>query len=698
MATRVEGARGLNMPWGRPWVARWGIPLLIFVIALVPRIVYPVSRPVNWSDRAFHFSNAILERDWGTTYQRYHPGVTLMWLAGAGLQLFSRQQGGLTGDQLLGIAPTKPGTLTASVSAAIIPLGLAIAFCIALSYPLLCRLAGRRVGLVASLLVALDPFHIAYSKVIHPDGLLTVFMFLSGLFLLAYLREGRRQDLVLSGITGGLAFLTKSPSFFLVPYVGLIGTATYLFPDHGNRSLPRRLVQVVKLMVVWLLIAAAVFVLLWPAMWVKPGDILGTMADRIVFHTTNPHRNPVFFNGRITEEDPGIIYYLAAIGWKTTMITLPFIGIALLWLLGRWRSKEGRILLALFAYAIFFTLQMGIGQFKQVAYILPVAPVLSTIAAFGLVWSAEALASLRWIRKLRWFTPVLLSLALLVQAAIVVQHHPYLGIHYNLLLGGLPTAAKVLPLQDHGEGLDIAGRYLSTLEHGQDETALIYPRSAAVFRREFIGRTTTDIAPWATYRVYYINEEMRQLGNEDWQALWQSDQQSEPLLTVTFDGIPFVWVYGDPPADPVPDGPDYEIKAQLGDHIWLERVRIGGEKVSPGETLTVALYWRSDGLVREDYTVFAHLLSADGSLVAQRDQVPLFGIRPVWTWRDGELLEDVYHIPIPADAIPGVLELSAGMYESQSMQRLVARDAQGNALPENRIPLGLISVEPAEES
>jgi 4-amino-4-deoxy-L-arabinose transferase-like glycosyltransferase len=698
MVTNKERARGFDALWERPWVERWAIPLLIFVVALMPRIVYPVSRPLVWSDRAFHFGNAILERDWATTYQRYHPGVTLMWLAGAGLQLFSRQQGGLTADQLLGIAPTKPGTLTASVSAAIIPLGLAIAFCIALSYPLLRRLAGRRVGLVASLLVALDPFDIAYSKVVHPDGLLTVFMFLSGLFLLAYLREGRRQDLVLSGITGGLAFLTKSPSLFLVPYVGLIGTATYLFPNHGNRSLPQRLVQVVRLMIAWLLIAAAVFFLLWPAMWVKPGDVLATMADRIVFHTTNPHRNPVFFNGQITEEDPGILYYLATIGWKTTTITLPFIGVALLWLSGRWRSKEGRILLALVAYATFFTLQMGIGAFKQVAYILPVTPVLSTIAAFGLVWTTDALASLRWIRERRWFTPVLLSLALLAQAAIVVQNHPYMGNHYNLLLGGLGAAAKVLPLQDHGEGLDIAARYLSNLEHGQDETALIHPRSAIVFQREFVGRTTSEIVPWTTYRVYYINEEMRQLGDEDWQALWQSDQEREPFLTVAFKGIPFVWVYGGPPGDPVPDGLDYEMDAQLGDHVWLERIRMSGEKIRLGETLTFALYWRSDGLVREDYTVFTHLLSADGSLVAQWDQVPLSGIRPVSTWRDGELLEDVYHIPIPPDAVPGVLELSAGMYESQTMQRLVARDAQGNALPENRIPLGLIRVEPAEES
>jgi hypothetical protein len=52
---------------------------------------------------------------------------------------------------------------------AIPPLIFVITSCVALSYPLPRWLAGQRVGLMASLLVALAPFHIAQSRVLHPD-------------------------------------------------------------------------------------------------------------------------------------------------------------------------------------------------------------------------------------------------------------------------------------------------------------------------------------------------------------------------------------------------------------------------------------------------------------------------------------------------------------------------------------------------
>jgi hypothetical protein len=46
-------------------------------------------------------------------------------------------------------------------------------------------------------------------------------MLLSLLAFIAYLYHGRRSfDLILSGVAAGLAWLTKSPAFFLVPFVG----------------------------------------------------------------------------------------------------------------------------------------------------------------------------------------------------------------------------------------------------------------------------------------------------------------------------------------------------------------------------------------------------------------------------------------------------------------------------------------------
>ncbi|NIV31561.1 MAG: hypothetical protein GWN58_19365, partial [Anaerolineae bacterium] len=67
--------------WRSRWSQRWVIPALIFLLAFLPRAIYPVSRPMQWYDRAIRFSDALLGRDWAATYQSYHPGVTTMWLS-----------------------------------------------------------------------------------------------------------------------------------------------------------------------------------------------------------------------------------------------------------------------------------------------------------------------------------------------------------------------------------------------------------------------------------------------------------------------------------------------------------------------------------------------------------------------------------------------------------------------------------------
>ncbi|MCD6301916.1 MAG: glycosyltransferase family 39 protein [Anaerolineae bacterium] len=197
---------GHRAVWSRGWVHRWLIPLALFALALVPRAHAPISRPIVWSDRGFHFANAVLRGDWADTYRRYHPGVTTMWLSGFALKWFAHANGDLTANQMLGIEPVKPGTLDRAVAVGVLPLALTISAAIALTYPLLRRRAGTTVALAGTILLALDPFHLSNSKVIHPDAMVASLMLLSVLLFWEWLRLGKRRDLVASGIVAGLAF------------------------------------------------------------------------------------------------------------------------------------------------------------------------------------------------------------------------------------------------------------------------------------------------------------------------------------------------------------------------------------------------------------------------------------------------------------------------------------------------------------
>jgi hypothetical protein len=412
----------------------------------------------------------------------------------------------------------------------------------------------------------------------------------------------------------------------------------------------------------------------------------------VTFHGENPHSHPVFFGGQILETDPGIGYYLATIGWKSTVITLPFSLISVGFALRRWREPRSWPLWAMLAYVFFFLIQMTLGSFKQVAYILPVFPALDIVAAFGLVWTAEALAEIRHRPRL---VGGIIAAALAIQAVVTFASYPYFSAHHNRLLGGTKTAQHILPLQDHGEGMEVAARYLSSLPHGQDETAIVFRRSAPVFRREFIGRTLTEISPFNTYRLYGVNELMRGLvGDEEWQEMWRADRQTEPLFTVDIDGVTYVWVYGELPRDPTEGGTTFDRDFRLGEHIYMKEVRLSKTEIEPGDTVTLALLWETAERIDQDYTVFVHLLSAEGELVAQQDNVPLFGIRPTYTWRVAEELEDPYHFQTGSDLEPGLYTLSVGMYDSDTFQRLPVYDSNGDRMPEDRIVVANIRVGP----
>ena len=653
-----------------------------------------------WYYRAVHFSDALLARDWMGTYQSYHPGVTTMWLAALGLRLFASQRG-LSSAQLLRTEPTQPGTIEDAVTAGVVPLALVVALCVTLSYVLLRRIFDQKAALIGSLLLALDPFHITHSKVLHVDALLATFMFISVLFLFSYLRRARWVDLVLGGVFAGLAFSTKSPSLFLVPYAALVvgvDRLTPLWPGSKAQAKGggwiRRLWECTRTLLIWGGVAALVFVVLWPAMWVEPAVALGRMRERVTFHVETRHYNPVFFNGRITLDDPGLPFYLATMAWKTTLVTLPMVCAALAFaLLQLRRGRYSRAVGLFVAYVIFFTLQMGFSARKEPRYLLPVFPVLDLVAALGVVQTVDAIGRVRPWRTWHWLPTTLMALALVLQAGLVIPHHPYYGTHHNTLLGGSRVAQHVLPLQDQGEGLDLAARYLNTLPHAQQSRVWIHPLGGELFDRRFIGFTGTAPDPWINYRIYYVNQVMRRLDSDEWEEEWNVDRQTDPLWSVAFDGVTYVWIYGAPPEEPAAGGPEYDVDYRLGEHIQLKRFRLSAETLVPGDSLTVVLAWQSDGEVEGDYAVFCHLLSADGTLVAQRDGPPIYGVRPTPGWRAGETIEDSHEIYLDGDLAPGEYQLSVGMYDPETLERLPAYGAAGERLPEDRTVLASLRVQ-----
>ncbi len=142
----------------------------------------------------------------------------------------------------------------------------------------------------------------------------------------------------------------------------------------------------------------------------------------------------------------------------------------------------------------------------------------------------------------------------------------------------------------------------------------------------------------------------------------------------------------------VPAEPDLEppqpVQANLGGQMELR----GYKAEQNGRKLTVTLYWRALAAMPVDYTVFVHLISPDGQLVAQHDDGPWWELPiPTSTWRPGEELLDRHLLNLPPDLPPGSYQLQAGVYHWQTLERLPVLE---EGVPVNNfVELGTVNIE-----
>lgn len=83
--------------------------------------------------------------------------------------------------------------------------------------------------------------------------------------------------------------------------------------------------------------------------------------------------------------------------------------------------------------------------------------------------------------------------------------------------------------------------------------------------------------------------------------------------------------------------------------------------------LTLTLYWQALSQLPADYTIFVHLLGADGRPVAQDDRLPLNGLYPTSQWQVGEIFS---HQVVLRNVPAGEYNLVTGLYTYPDLSRL----------------------------
>ncbi|MCA9950103.1 MAG: glycosyltransferase family 39 protein [Anaerolineales bacterium] len=115
---------------------------------------------------------------------------------------------------------------------------------------------------------------------------------------------------------------------------------------------------------------------------------------------------------------------------------------------------------------------------------------------------------------------------------------------------------------------------------------------------------------------------------------------------------------------------------EFGGMIRLVGYDLSSSTLKTNQPLSLTLHWEAMDDGSTDFTVFTHLLAADGRLIGQHDSQPANGMRPTSTWLQGEFITDSHTIALQQEDFQGEAQIEVGFYNPQTGDRLLTQDEE----------------------
>jgi hypothetical protein len=680
------------------------ISLLIFLLAFIPRILdldrFLTPDEFLWVDRAQDFLAGLTNPDYecaptfiewenfvqqglACTLRTGHPGVTTMWSGSMGFLLRWLWDGAAVPlhDYVVAVStdPLDPNFIAPARLGTV----LVISLWVVAIYWLVRRLFGAPIALITAVLIALDPFHIALSRVIHHDAFSTVFMTLSALCAFVYWGEkAGRQWLVVSGLLAGFALLSKSPAMYLMPFIAVVGFWFAFKSGQMKAAWKKTLRRLIREGLLWFAMAAVIFVLFWPAMWVIPLRVLETIFFIGSKYAEGGHAKGVYFLGEISK-DPGPLFYPITWLYRTSPLVVLGVVTTLALSLVQWqrnrksasanKNTPSPVFQSTFSRYFPLVLIFILGYYlliinsakKQERYFLPVYPWFNFLAAAGLLAIVNARPIAQRIGQHVSRLTLLVLILLVVNGLLVVYNFPYYFTYYSPLFGGIKNTAKITTI-GWGEGMDLAADYLN--QNIDPSRHLVSSWYQSTFAPYYHGPSLNYSKEKGEvlagdYAIFYINQVQRRYPDD---VLFEYfAERFDPIQTIPLHGLDYVWIYPSL-------GIDHHVEDQIYDGIasllawqWANDPTLGnGDEVAlfPGQSVNFELYWEYLGK-HLDELFFFRLLDAQDRIWAEGLSRPVETENPpVDQWRQGEIVFERGTLTLPADLAPGQYRLRIGFY------------------------------------
>lgn len=529
------------------------------------------SDEARWLNRSTQFISAIKKGEFSDTLIVHHPGVTTMWIAG--LRTFFVQ----------------PRMDVENLANARWFIGIFTWIGTGIACLLLYKLFGRWVALAGFACLAYSPLFLAQTRRVHTDALATTFILLTVLLFLIYCQNKQHLHyLIFSGLTFGLALLSKSYALILLPWIPL---SLFLFRDKQAGGLQRY----VAIGICFLNAALLTVLSIWPVFWtprfafiafcllgltfvllraIRKGNspvwlvavagfflilvcsriaqTLWIVLDKINWAVTTPHEVEQLFLGKVVS-DPGWLFYPLVLSIKSTPLMLPlaFLGCVLLWKHRRNTDAAARHFkagVALVAGVVLFTFCLSATSKKFDRYLLPAFGMLEILAAVGFVeglkWGYTALrAHFGAAEPAKYKAALAVTLCIgffFVQIFPVLARHPYYGTYYNPCWK-TTDITKIITVGD-GSGLDIAATYMNKNPNARYLRIAVSPLGTEIFQYYFVGfayHTRKKYLP-TDYEIVYLRDSQIQ------KVPKTGIRNGELEHVITLNGIDHVWIYRTP--------------------------------------------------------------------------------------------------------------------------------------------------------
>lgn len=406
---------------------------LVFVITIIsrlPALGYDIFNTDvwKWKARSYDFGSGIFNFDFALTLQKYHPGVTLLWLNTLAIKIFNY------GYVLFnGISPpdNSVDTIFGLHFVQKVTIVFAIAVVLGLFYYALRELFGRSFAVIATTLILVEPFYIALTRVIHLEGLMSTFMIASFVWFFYGLENIKnKKRLIISGFFTGLAILTKTSALFLLPLFGILLVFHF---GLGKNSILIPIKSALKEYGIWLLTVILTFVLLWPAFYTIPSEVISVLYRGIFTIGVERGHEQLYFGELVG--DPGFFFYPVVFLYKTSIFLIP--GLIGLFVLSykRLDKKAKKFINYSLLFSLLYLVELTIPSKKLDRYLLPCILSLSLITAF---FYQDV------VSRFKQYGKVFLISALLLWSIYLSKIHPDYFSYYNPIFGDLKVGIQIL--------------------------------------------------------------------------------------------------------------------------------------------------------------------------------------------------------------------------------------------------------------